>query len=151
MEWIGVQEKELMSSRSISGSNVLLQRTTQVSSKNIGSQKNVSCAVLDPNTVNKKGKPKRVQRQGESTSKKPTAPSKGKRPTARRTCPLDGASSVQAHQQQDSSMPIPFSYSQLLLVSNFNLSRSNDATSSTRNRSLTKELTTRAVASIFLQ
>ncbi|CAA2979569.1 Hypothetical predicted protein [Olea europaea subsp. europaea] len=43
------------------------------------------------------------------------APSKGKGPTARRTYPPDGASSIQAHQQQDSSMPIPFSYSQLLL------------------------------------
>ncbi|XP_022897719.1 protein FAR1-RELATED SEQUENCE 5-like [Olea europaea var. sylvestris] len=117
MEWIGVQEKELMSSRSISGSNVVLQRTTQVSSNNIGSQKNVSCTVLDPNAVNKKGAPKRVRRKGplKSTSKKATAPSKGKRPTARRTYPPDGASSIQAHQQHDSSMSIPFSYSQLLL------------------------------------
>ncbi|XP_022843170.1 protein FAR1-RELATED SEQUENCE 6-like [Olea europaea var. sylvestris] len=82
MEWIGVQEKELMSSRSVSGSNVLLQ-------------------LLDPNTVNKNGAPKRFRRKGslELTSKKPTAPSKGKRPTARRTCPLDGALSIQAHQQ----------------------------------------------------
>ncbi|XP_022862651.1 protein FAR1-RELATED SEQUENCE 2-like [Olea europaea var. sylvestris] len=98
MEWIGIQEKELMSSRLISGSNVLLQ-------------------LLDPNAVNKKGAPKRVRRKGpfESTSKKPTAPSKGKRPTARRTYPPDAASSIQAHQQHDSSMSIPFSYSQLLL------------------------------------
>ncbi|XP_022857714.1 uncharacterized protein LOC111378711 [Olea europaea var. sylvestris] len=100
MEWIGVQQKELMSS---------------------------SCSILDPKVVNKKGTPKKLRRKSllESTSKKPKAPltsSKGKIPTARCTCPPDGASSVQGdHENQVFAQQFPGFYIDASIVNPSNI------------------------------
>ncbi|XP_022846444.1 uncharacterized protein LOC111369203 [Olea europaea var. sylvestris] len=103
-----------------------MQRNIQISSNYTSSQNNASCSLLDPKVVSKKGVPRKLWSKGplESTSKKPKAKlasNKGKRPTSRRSCLPDGASSIQAYQEQHTSVPTPFSYAQFLLVSILNL------------------------------
>ncbi|CAA2968109.1 Hypothetical predicted protein [Olea europaea subsp. europaea] len=129
LDWIDMQCKQTMVSKSSCGSNVIPSHITQMASMADASQETRSDSMLDLECAKRKGAPRKLRKKCplESSSKKSKATSSLKKVTRPKVRPSnvdDDACSIQVPQQAQVAMQIPLSYTQLLLVSyvyNFHL------------------------------
>ncbi|CAA2968106.1 Hypothetical predicted protein [Olea europaea subsp. europaea] len=123
LDWIDMQCKQTMVSKSSCGSNVIPSHITQMASMADASQETRSDSMLDLECAKRKGAPRKLRKKCplESSSKKSKATSSLKKVTRPKVRPSnvdDDACSIQVPQQAQVAMQIPLSYTQLLLGGN---------------------------------